>query len=130
MLKMYKRKLILGALVAQTFLPVSAQQVDSNSITVSSSKTTANLTPDQVVFAITVSPPLNTNLSDVLPAVQSAGLTSANFSNVYTNQIYNTNNTAPPVPVQVLAWSFTLPVPFAKIKDTVTTLTNLQNTLV
>src|ERR1039457_5310745 len=84
MLKMYKRKLILGALVAQTFLPVSAQQVDSNSITVSSSKPTANVTPDQVVFAITVSTPLNTNLSDVLPAVQSAGLTSANFSNVFT----------------------------------------------
>jgi uncharacterized protein YggE len=116
-----KRILLLGALAAQAIVRVSAQQVDSNSITVSSTKTSSSVTPDQVVFAITVTTPLNTNLSDVLTAVQSAGLTSGNFTNVY--QIYNNYGSSP---VQQLVWSFTLTAPFSKLKDTIGTLTTLQ----
>lgn len=96
-------------------------QLESNSITVSVSRN-STVQPDQVVFAVTVQSPLSTNLDDVIAAVQTSGITAANFTGVRSSFV-----TVGPVPlVPPLSWTFTLSVPFAKQTDTVASLTALQ----
>ena len=77
------------------------------------------LQPDQVVFNVTVNSSFNTGLDDVLAAVQSAGITSGNFSNLSNSG----DNRAP------LQWWFSLTVPIAKWRATVTLLTALQQSI-
>lgn len=118
----------LGVLVlALAVLPAFAQ-LDTNSITVSASRSTS-VQPDQVVFSVAVNSGMDAGLSDILAAVQSAGLTQANFSGVGTVQIYQVLSANTPTPAPMLEWDFTLPVPIAQLKATVTTLTNLQKTI-
>ena len=78
---MLKRTLILGFLLSAS---LAFGQLDSNSITVTASQS-VNLQPDQVLFAVYVSTPLTASLDDVLAAVKGAGITSANFSGVYSS---------------------------------------------
>ena len=100
-------------------------QLDSNSITVSVSRN-STVQPDQVVFAVSVQSGLSTGLSDVLTALQGTGITIANFGSVGTGY-QNTNPYA--VPPAMLTWSFIEAVPFAKMADTVASLTALQQTI-
>lgn len=106
------------------FLCASAAfaQLDSNSLTVTASRT-ATLQPDQMVFNVTVQTPSTTNLTDVLTALQSTGITMANFSSVNLN--FQTLSAQP----FAQQWAFGLAVPIAKMKDTITTLTNVQQTI-
>jgi len=99
--------------------PLAFAQSDTNSITVSVSRS-ATVQPDQVVFGVTVQSGLNTVLDDVLAAVQPAGITASNFIGVSSNNFV----TVPPTPA--LTWTFSLTAPFSKQKDTVTSLTGLQ----
>ncbi|HTR36078.1 MAG TPA: hypothetical protein VMH80_09265 [Bryobacteraceae bacterium] len=99
-------------------------QVESNSITVSVSRNT-NLQPDQVVFAVTVQSGLGASLDDVLAAVQGAGITMANFSGVNTTAYFVVGGFS----TATLGWTFNLAVPFAKMKDTVASLTALQQSI-
>src|SRR5258706_8129888 len=92
--------------------PVSGQS-DLNSLTVTASRSTS-VQPDQAVFAINVSSTAPTSLDDVLAALQGSGVSAANFSWV---------SGFPP------AWSFTLPVPFSKMKETTTALGVLKQKL-
>jgi hypothetical protein len=98
-------------------------QVPSNSITVSVSRNT-NLQPDQVVFQVTVQAGLSTSLDDVLAAVQGAGITMANLGGVSTFYSQMGLQT-----ISTLQWTFNLAVPFAKQKDTVTSLAALGQTI-
>src|ERR1017187_9921498 len=119
---MLKRTLILGFLLSAS---IAFAQLDSNSVTVTASQS-VNLQPDQVLFAVYVSTPLTASLDDVLAAVKGAGITSANFSGVYSSATAQsgtgTGNGQPPAE----QWAFGLAVPFAQMKATVTTLTSLQ----
>jgi uncharacterized protein YggE len=103
-------------------------QLDSNSITVTASRT-STIQPDQAVFSVVVSSDLNSSLTDVLSALQPAGLTLANFSGVTTNGFYY--STANPFPQQLLSlqWTFQLVAPLASTKSTVATLTSLQSSV-
>jgi len=106
-------------------------QLDSNSVTVSASRGTT-IQADQVVFAITVSSGLDVNLTDVVAAVQSAGLTLSNFQSVSTTPVYQilpTGTPQPGMPPPALQWVFALPVPISKLKDTTATLTTLQQSI-
>jgi hypothetical protein len=100
-------------------------QLDSNSITVSSSRNT-NLQPDQVVFSVYVDTTPDVGLDGVLDALQPAGVTTANFASVATAYV-PTGSLAPRFPLE---WSFALPVPFAKMKETTAMLSNLQQTVI
>jgi uncharacterized protein YggE len=93
-----------------------------NSITVTASRN-STLQPDQVVFAVNVASALTNTMSDVLAAVQGAGITATNFSNVTTVQQYisSTQQYA-----NSLQWTFSLTVPFTNMKSTVATLNGLQ----
>jgi hypothetical protein len=104
-------------------------QLDSNSVTVTASRST-NLQPDQVVFAVYVSSGLSTSLDTVLAALQPAGITIANFSAVGSTSGLVSVVTGPPPQAQPpLQWAFALPVPFSKMTATVATLTALQSSI-
>jgi hypothetical protein len=106
-------------------VPAAFAQLDSNSVTVSATRSMSQQ-PDQVLFGVTVQSGFNTSLDDVVAALQGSGITAANFAGVGTGP--NPLLSAGPV-TQSLQWIFALPVPLAKIKDTIATLTTLQKSI-
>jgi hypothetical protein len=112
--------------------PGAFAQLDSNSVTVTAARST---TPqaDQVLFGVTVQSGLNTSLDDVVAALQGSQITAANFSEVTTAAIsfaiLSPTQPPPTTVAPMLQWTFALPVPLAKIKDTITTLTALQKSI-
>jgi hypothetical protein len=118
------RMRLVFSLLALT--PLTFAQVNPNSITVSTARN-ASLQPDQAVFSITVEAGVRTGFDDVLASLQGVGITAANFSGVNTSfSVCPAQNCATPPP---LDWTFSLPVPLTKTKDTVATLTTLQQNL-
>jgi hypothetical protein len=122
---MIKRTLIVSFLASGVLL---FGQLDSNSVTVTASRST-NLQPDQVLFAVEVGSGLNTSLDDVLAALKGSGITIGNFSGVGSSGgIFSVLPPGPQLP-PMLQWAFGLAVPFSKMKDTVTALTSLQQSI-
>ncbi len=112
-------------------------QLDSNSVTVTSSSNTTPQ-PDQVVFSVVVSSPSSTGLTDIFAALQGSGITIANFSNVSTVVVSGIvggilpSPYPPPGPVvssPLLSWAFSLVVPVTNVKTTITMLTALQQSV-
>jgi len=114
------RKLCLGLL----FLAYAFGQ-DSLTIMASRSITPQ---PDQVVFAVYVTSTVNIDLDGVVAALAGSGITAGNLSSVY-GYMTSTGTGNNVQYQQTLNWVFTLNVPFAKLKDTVGTLTALQQTI-
>lgn len=108
-------------------IPLAFGQLDSNSITVTASRsTTTGVQPDQAVFMAQVSTGLDASLEDVLAVLQGTGIATGNFVTVNSFIVY------PQAAGQIgslLAWTFRYAVPLAKIKDTITLLTSLQQTI-
>ena len=100
-------------------------QLDSNSITVTASRS-STIQPDQVAITLDVTAGLSSSLDDVIAALQSLGVTLGNFRNVNQNLIFVS---APPIIEPPVDWGFTITVPIAKLKDTITALTALQKTI-
>jgi hypothetical protein len=125
---MRKSYLVLAFLTSAWLL---SAQTDSNSITVVVSRNTS-LQADQAVFSVSVISGLNASFDDVLGALQGSGVGLANFTGVSTSPPLVFTGIpiaiAPPnpTPVPTLQWSFTLAVPLSKIKDTIGTLTSVQ----
>jgi len=103
-------------------------QLDSNSVTVTVSRT-PSLQPDQAVFAVSVTADPSAALTDVLNAVQPAGLSVANFANVATVTTYVDNGSGNPQSQVQTQWSFQLLVPLTSIKGTIATLSALQKSV-
>jgi hypothetical protein len=106
-------------------------QLDSNSVTVTSSHNTAPL-PDQAVFSVTVTSGSGTSLTDVVSALQGSGITLANLSGVTTLSSGSPTGIGIPPPgpfTPPLYWTFTLVVPLANTMATVAMLTGLQQTV-
>jgi Protein of unknown function (DUF541) len=104
-------------------------QTDVNSITVVASRSTATLPaqPDRAQFNVSVISGINANLDDVLGVFQGLGITAANLSSLSSSPYYV--NATPNDPQASLQWSFTLSVPLTKLKDTISTLTTLQQSV-
>ena len=105
-------------------------QLDSNTITVTSSRS-ASLQADEAVFFVDVSSGAITSLDDVLAALAGSGITQTDFSGVSTTPVISATlacqpKAGPPTPID---WTFNLPVPLSKIKDTVAMLTALQKSI-
>jgi uncharacterized protein YggE len=126
------RKAFLICILLASASLISAQ-IDSNSITVVASRS-ASLQADQAVFGVAVTSGLNASFEDVLGALQGSGITLANFTGVSTAPallfapgfVTGTLQQLPATVPPSLQWSFTLAVPVSKIKDTITTLTTVQ----
>jgi uncharacterized protein YggE len=112
------------AFILLSFCPLSFAQLGSNSVTVSASNY-PTLQPDEANFAIGVQTGLTTSLSDVLTALQGTGVTAANLSSISTVQQYANGSAS----IQVLEWTFSLPVPLTTMNATVASLTMLQQTI-
>jgi uncharacterized protein YggE len=91
-------------------------QLDPHTLTISANRQ-INLQPDQVVFGLSVSSSVGTNLGQIVAAVAGLGITSANLTGV-------NNDLAPQ-----LQWTFTLAVPLSSLTATIGSLTNLQQTI-
>ncbi len=70
---------------------------------------------------------LTTNLDDVLAALQGSGITQANFTGITTGTPQFVTGIAVPRPT--INWTFVLAAPLSKIKETVATLTTLQENI-
>src|SRR5712692_9124399 len=111
------------------FASLISAQADSNSVTLTASRTTT-FQADQALFGITVTSGLNTSLDDVLAALQGSGITIANFSGLYNSQFYYpVSPPDPTLPPPMLQWSFGLVAPLSKIKDTIGSLSSLQQSV-
>ena len=109
-------------------IPAAFGQLDSNSVTVTATRSLTQQ-PDQVLFGVTVESGLNTGLDDVVAALQGSGITLGNFVGVSTAPAGFVLTGGPLLPTTVmpmLQWTFALPVPLPKIKDTLASLSALQ----
>ena len=107
------------------FCSLAFGQLDSNSITVTASRN-VSLQPDQAIFGVTVQAGISTSLDEIVVALQGSGITAANLSSVTTPSQYTINGTQP---TPMLQWTFSVPVSLTKTKDTVATLTALQQSI-
>jgi hypothetical protein len=89
-------------------------QLDSDTVTIQASRS-VNLTPDQVVFSVSVSAAPTTGLDQIVAALANSGITASNFVGV-------TGGTGSQSPLQ---WMFSLVAPLTKIKATIAPLTAL-----
>ena len=110
--------------------PLAFGQLDSNSVTVTASRSTTQQ-PDQVVFAVVVQSGLGTSLDDVVAALRSLGITAANLSGVGSGgQLIGVISPTPPQMIApMIQWVFALPVPIAKMKDTASAIAGLQKSI-
>lgn len=119
------RKLpLLPALLVS--LTLAFGQVDSNSITVTASRANASVQPDQAVFNVQVNSGLGASLDDVIAALKGSGISAANFQGLSAFFPAGVSGPGTTVPAQALDWSFQLAAPLAMVKDTITTLSSLQ----
>ena len=113
-------------------VPLAFGQLDSNSVTVTATRSTSQ-PPDVVVFSVVVQSGLNASLDDVVGVLKPAGITGVNFVGVSTpDGLIFTGSPAlnPLTPLlRGMQWVFALPAPLAKIKDAVATLTTLQKNI-
>jgi len=113
------RLLCLFALLVAS-ASIAAAQTDSNSLTITASRSLA-VQADQLVFAVTVNSSLNTGLDDVLAALAGLGVAAGNLQSVYSYT--DSSNQA------TLDWTFTLPVGISEAKTTITLLEGLRQTI-
>ena len=123
--KMCKRVLLFLPLV---FGSLAFGQLDSNSITVSASRN-VSLQPDQAIFAVSVQAGISTSLDEIVAALQGSGITAANFSGFSAQPQLCPALGCGPSTLTTLQWTFTLLVPLTKTKDTVASLTALQQSI-
>ncbi len=101
-------------------LPACMWAQTESSLTVTATRS-LSVQPDQEVLSVTVTTPLSTGLDDVLTALTSVGVTTANLSGVYSE----TTGTS----TVVLQWTFASPVPLATFKANVNSLAALQQSI-
>ena len=112
------------------FFPALAlSQISNNSVTVTATQTAAQ-TPDQAIFAVTVGSGYDKNLADIVSAVQSAGIASANFVGLGSPQgTFVLTGAPPPTPAPQLQWEFQITAPIAQIKATTASLAALAQSI-
>ena len=107
-------------------LSTAFAQLDSNSITVTASRTSASARPDQALFSVVVTSSVDASLDDVIALLPGTGISAANLQALDESPIYS-GSSGPPI--ETLNWRFSFNAPLAKNKDTITMLTNLQATI-
>ncbi len=120
---------MISRILFLVFIPASMAlaQLDSNSVTVTASTTSA-LQPDQAVFGVSLTAPITSSLDNVLAALAGTGITQANLS--VSNELANILTGIPvPAPAPTVTWNFTLAEPLSQLKATVATLNGLQTSI-
>ena len=121
------RRVVLAALVLTSGCLAFGQSVP-NSITVTATRT-IYAQPDQVVFQVSVSSGLDATLDSVVAALAGSGITAGNLSSVGSAGFSGVAGVPGVNFGSPLQWTFTLPVQLSKLKDTLASLTTLQQTI-
>ena len=100
-------------------------QLTSNSVTVTASQNVIPQ-PDQAVFGVSVTSAVDKSLDDIVNALAGSGVTAASLVGITTPAIPLQPGAQPQ---QLLQWTFRLVVPLSKVKDTTSTLSNLQQSV-
>jgi uncharacterized protein YggE len=119
---MRKSPLILALVLSSS---LAFGQLDSNSITVTASRSNAPGPPDLLVFSVVVTSGLDTSLDAVIALLQGTGITAANLQSLDQSSLFNGSG---PV-TETLNWRFSFTAPLTKNKDTIAILTSLQQTI-
>lgn len=82
-----------------------------------------DLHPDQIVFTVAVTSPIDDTLDDIVAALKDTGITAANFNNLGSAQVARKGVSGADF---VLVWSFSMPVPLASTKSTAALLSAAQ----
>jgi hypothetical protein len=115
------QRTVVFTLLASTSLAFG--QLDSNSITVTASRTTT-LAPDQASITVAVTTGLNASMDDVLAVLTPAGINSSNFAG-FGSGIYFVS--IPPAQMgPTVEWDFSVAVPLSKLRDTISQYSALQ----
>ena len=122
------RKLPLILVLAAT-LPPAFGQIDSNSITVTASRSSSPRPPDLALFSVHVTAGLDSSLDDIIAALAGTGISAANLQSLSTSFYSYNSGSGPAQQSEMLDWWFTFTAPFTKNKDTITTLSNLQQAI-
>jgi hypothetical protein len=109
------RKLSIS-IVMLAVAPVFAQ-LEPHTLTITASRS-VNLQPDQVVFGLSITSGITTSLDQVVSALSSLGVTSADFGGI-------SNNANPPT----VQWNFTLTAPLSGMTATLGSITKLQQNI-
>jgi Protein of unknown function (DUF541) len=116
--------LLIGVLFSLELWP---QAVDSNSITVIVIRST-ELRADQVSFALSLTAPLNSDLTSTTTALTEAGIQQVTFAGVsdssYTIQLCGGQSLE-----HTLIWNFAVTVPYAQMKDSLAKIAAATKTL-
>jgi len=104
---------------------VACGQISPNSVTVIATRNTA-LQPDQVVFGIAVTSGVTSTRDEVIAALQGSGITAANFSNVNTIQVYDSQGQTTIVALQ---WQFSQRVSLQAMKSTIGQMSAVQKSI-
>ncbi len=91
-------------------------QLESHTLAISATRS-INLQPDQVVFGLAVSSSATTTSDQVVAALSSIGITSADLTGIQNFD---------PVTLQ---WGFSLTAPIASLTSTIAALTKLEQTI-
>ncbi len=117
-------RLICALLLAATSAcSLAYAQLDSNSVTVTASKSGAT-SLDQALYTVYIDTGLDRGITDVLALVQPIGLKAADLAGLEIT----TFRTAAWPAANGFRWSFTLAAPLARMKETTAQLTALQQT--
>ncbi len=122
---MIVRKLCFGLLAAASTWTLLAQ-TDSNGLTITASRSMA-MQPDQEALRVIVISSLGTGLDDVLAAIATSGIASADLTTVYTT--YTQNGNGPNAAEQALEWIFTIQTPITTLKNTIAALELLKQVI-
>jgi uncharacterized protein YggE len=105
--------------------PVALAQIESNVLTVTATRS-LNLQPDQASLMVNVTSSVNTALADVLTALQSTNITSANLTAVGTS---TTGSGSASGNNEAWYWTFTVTVPLSGLKAILASLAMVQQSL-
>jgi hypothetical protein len=111
-------RIMWPALLAVFAPALALAQLDADTLTITISSDSP-LRPDRVQVGITVNAPVTATFDDVLASLQGSGVTPANLT--YGSTFFPSPGFDPKTD-----WLFTLSVPFASLKDTMSTLARLQ----
>ncbi len=106
---------------------LAVAQLDDNTITVTASRS-VNVQPDQVLILVSVQAAPTATLDDVLALLPGTGVSVANLNSVSSPTLQVPSGPLAPGG-QLTNWSFTLAVPFEKLKDTLAALSRAQQAL-
>jgi uncharacterized protein YggE len=122
---MLTRKLLLMGLFFVAAPAVLGQQMEPHTITITASSN-QYVAPDQVVFSVSLTTPINVTLDQVVATLAPLGITAADLQSASTPYDGGVFLPGGSLPGPSIVWTFTLPAPIASLSGTLKALLAFQ----